>query len=49
MLRKAIDAGFDVALIYIGIANPELSAGRRRGSLHAEPSRIQRRSSGSGG
>jgi predicted ABC-type ATPase len=28
MLRKAIDAGFDVALIYIGIANAELSARR---------------------
>jgi predicted ABC-type ATPase len=28
MLRKAIDAGFDVTLIYIGIASPELSARR---------------------
>ena len=26
MLRKAIDAGYDVTLIYIGIANAELSA-----------------------
>jgi len=28
MLRKASDAGFDVTLIYIGLANPELSARR---------------------
>ena len=28
MLRRAIDAGYDVTLIYIGIASPELAARR---------------------
>lgn len=28
MLRQAVDAGYDVTLIYIGIASPELSARR---------------------
>jgi len=33
MLRRAVDAGYDVTLIYIGIANPALSAERVAGRV----------------